>query len=206
MLARIVDGVCVEYPYTQLRAVHPQTSFPNDLSGVDLHEFGAAYVVPTEAPAAEPGFVVEETTPALSNGRWRQAWLTRPETVDELAAAKAAAIVDVDAQAEAARLLFVTAGAAQALVYESKRHEALAMVGVADPRPADFPFLSAEVGITAPTLIEVGAAVRATAAQWAGVAAVIEHLRLSAKAAIATAPTAAAARAASTGIAWPQPE
>lgn len=208
MLARIVNGVVAEYPYSaaQLRAAFPQTSFPADLCGCDLAAFGAAHVVAVPPPALQPGEAADEGTPTLVSGEWRQTWTVRAETPEELAAAQAAAIVAIDAEAEAARLRFVTPGAAQQLVYEGKRHEAVALAADVTPTAEEYPFLSAEVGITAATLADVGATVLAITAQWRAIAAAIEHLRLGAKAAVAAATTIAAVRAASAGIAWPQPE
>jgi hypothetical protein len=57
MLARIVNGVVAEYPYSaaQLRAAFPQTSFPADLCGCDLAAFGAVHVVAVPHPALQPG-------------------------------------------------------------------------------------------------------------------------------------------------------
>ena len=114
------------------------------------------------------------------------------------------AMAQVDAAAERARLALITPGAGQALVYERKRAEAERMAGDGDPQPADYPLLAAEVGITAPTLVEVGAAVRAMAADWIVAAAAIEAVRLHAKAAIAAATTPPAIRAAAQ-VAWPKP-
>ena len=91
------------------------------------------------------------------------------------------------------------------LVYEAKRHEAISLADDPSPDPADYPLLSAEIGITADTLAEVGDAVLAMAGQWRAVAAQIERVRLTAKASIAGANSIAAVRAASTGLAWPAP-
>ena len=112
------------------------------------------------------------------------------------------AMEQVDAQAEFQRLALITPGAGQALVYERKRAEAERMAGDANPQPADYPLLAAEVGITAPTLAGVGAAVRATASDWIAAAASIEAVRLRAKAAIAAATTPPAIRAAAQ-VTWP---
>ena len=120
-----------------------------------------------------------------------------------LAALKVAAAADIDAQAERLRLTLITPGAGQALVYERKRAEAVRMAGDADPQPADYPLLAAEVGITAPSLVEVGAAVRAMASDWIAAAAAIEAVRLRAKAAIAAATTPPALRAAAQ-VTWPE--
>jgi len=205
MLARIVNGAVAEYPYTlaQLRAAHPNTSFPDAIHACALTEFGATVVLVTSRPAAEPGQVVEEGTPALANGEWHQTWTARAETPAELAAAKADAIIAIDADAEAQRLRYVTPGAAQQLVYEAKRHEAVALASDESPDPSNYPLLSAEIGITASTLTDVGAAVLLTAAQWRNVAAAIEHLRLGAKQAVAAATTIAAVHAAA-AVTWPE--
>ena len=78
------------------------------------------------------------------------------------------------------------------------------MAGDADPQPVAYPLLAAEVGITAPTLAEVGAAVRVMASDWIAAAAAIEAVRLRAKTAIAAAATPPAIRAAAR-VAWPKP-
>lgn len=108
----------------------------------------------------------------------------------------------VDADAEAARLLWITAGSGQALTYEQKRAEAERMATDPAPVPDAYPLLAAEVGITADTLAAVGALVRARAAAWTAIAAQIESLRLQAKAAVMAATNAAEARAAA-AVTWP---
>ncbi len=206
LMAKISGDTVVAYPYTRamLAADYPRTSFPDTLDEGDL-PLGVVRVVYASRPAEQAGVAVEEATPVRVAGEWWQSWSVRQETAGELAAAKAAALVEVDRQAEATRLLFITLGSAQALVYEAKRHEALSLAADQSPDPADYPLLSAEIGITAATLAEVGVAVLAMAGQWRAVAAGIERERLGAKAAITAATTIAAVRAASTGIAWPQP-
>ena len=116
-MAKISGGIVVAYPYTlaELRAEFPATSFPDSALGCDLTEFGVAHVVITGRPAAVPGEVVEEGVPALVEGEWRQTWAARAETPEELAAAKAAALLEIDAAAEAARTRFITPGSGQAL-------------------------------------------------------------------------------------------
>jgi hypothetical protein len=110
--------------------------------------------------------------------------------------------MQVDADAEATRLLWITPGSGQALTYEQKRIEAERMASDPAPQPVDYPMLAAEVGITADTLAAVGALVRARAAAWTAVAAQIESLRLQAKAAVLAANNAAEARAAA-AVHWP---
>jgi len=107
-------------------------------------------------------------------------------TIDEI---REQARRHVDAQAESARQRFVTRGDAQQAVYMLKRDEALRFAADPAPEPSAYPMLSAEVGITAPTLAEVADVVATMAAQWIAVAAQIETLRLGAKAAITAAAT-----------------
>jgi predicted RNA-binding Zn ribbon-like protein len=129
-MAKISGGSVVAYPYTlaQLRAEFPSTSFPDDVSACDLTEFGVAHVIATSRPAEKPGEVIEEGVPALVEGEWRQTWVARAETPEELAAAKASAAAEVDADAEAARLRFITPGAGQSLEYAATEAEARAFV------------------------------------------------------------------------------
>ena len=206
LMAKISGDTVATYPYTraQLAADFPRTSFPDPLAEGDL-PLGVVRVVYASRPAEQPGVVAVEGTPVRVAGEWWQSWSVRPETGAELSAAKAAATAEVDRQAEAARLLYITPGSAQALVYEAKRHEAISLADDPSPDPADYPLLSAEIGITADTLAEVGDAVLAMAGQWRAVAAQIERVRLTAKASIAGANSIAAVRAASTGLAWPAP-
>lgn len=122
-----------------------------------------------------------------------------------LPALRAAARERVDAEAEVARLRYVTPGAAQQLVYAAKRGEAERLLYAdTSPSPASYPMLSAEVGITAPTLRGVATVVLETAAAWLAAAAEIERLRLTAKAAIASA-TSESAISAAAAVDWPQP-
>lgn len=120
-------------------------------------------------------------------------------TVDTL---KLTLTAQVDADAEAARLQWITPGSGQALTYEQKRAEAERMATDPAPQPTDYPLLAAEVGITADTLTAVGTLVRARAAAWTAIAAQIESLRLQAKAAVMAASNAAEARAAAV-VPWP---
>jgi len=119
-----------------------------------------------------------------------------------LSALQAMLAAQVDADAEAARLLWITPGSGQAMTYEQKRIEAERMASDPEPQPEAYPMLSAEVGITADTLAAVGALVRGRVAVWTVIAAQIECLRLQAKAAVMAATNAADARAAAV-VPWP---
>lgn len=209
-MAKISGGIVVAYPYTlaELRAEFPATSFPDNISGCDLTEFGVAHVVVTSRPAEEPGEVVEEGGPALVEGEWRQAWTARAETLEELAAAKAGALLAIDVQAETARLRFITGGAGQSLEYAATEAEARAFVAAGGVGAAeDFPWLEAErqaMGGTA-TLAEIAATTVGLADAWKAIGSTIKQLRRGAKIAVEASTTIAAVRAASESISWPTP-
>lgn len=109
----------------------------------------------------------------------------------------------VDAAAEVARLKYITPGAGQAMTYQQKVEEAKRLQAAeGTPNAADYPMLSAEVGITGKTLVAVGEAVLASFAQWQQVGAQIEGLRLGAKAKIGAAKSEKTVRAAAV-VDWP---
>lgn len=111
----------------------------------------------------------------------------------------------IDEDAERARLRYITGGSGQAMTYQQKAQEAaevLALVGSGEIDASHFPLLSAEVGITAPTLIEVAQVVDYAYQTWRVVGAQIEALRLGGKASVSAASTIPAAKAAAQ-IQWP---
>lgn len=131
-------------------------------------------------------------------------------TVD-VASARITACAKIDADAETARLKFVTPGAAQAAVYLQKQNEAdnfLTKYPDATSAQAatatDWPMLNAEVGITAASLFAVAQSIQTTASQWTSTAAQIENLRLGGKQTVNNATTISAINAA-TNITWPTP-
>lgn len=132
-------------------------------------------------------------------------------TAEQLAARKGEAIVQIDNQAEAARLTYITGGSGQALVYQRKSDQAKACLAAYDaqnPPPAGtYPSLEAEVGITGADVIEVATVVKGLEEAWGAVADSIETIRLGAKAAIEDPATTTAAQiqAILAAIAWPQP-
>jgi hypothetical protein len=99
----------------------------------------------------------------------------------------------IDAEAEATRTRFITAGAGQAMTYLKKEAEAAAWL--ADDTVAT-PFLSAEAAATGTTLATLAATVAARAAAWAVIGPKIEAARLAAKAAVSACGDADAMRAA----------
>lgn len=124
----------------------------------------------------------------------------------DLTALKRAAEAKVDQEAEEQRLLHVTPGSAQAMVYLVKENQARATLADPAPDPAHYPLIACTVGIEinpvtgqpAQSLTEVAHIVVAMSDLWASTAAQIETLRLSAKAAIHAAATPAAIEAAAT--------
>ena len=125
----------------------------------------------------------------------------------DLAGLRTAAIARVNAAAGAVRARFVTVIPAQDMVYLEKAAEARRYLTLY-PDPADapaaldpspelgFPFLAAEIGITAPTAHAVAGVYVAGAARFRAAGAAIESLRLGAVAAIEAAQTPAAIAAA----------
>ncbi|MGE3904635.1 MAG: hypothetical protein AB7F36_01695 [Reyranellaceae bacterium] len=74
-----INGAAIDYPYTeaQLRADHPNTSFPRDLSQVDLSDWGVFLVPPVVAPAGAGRIFYIEGAPERVDGAWRQTWERR---------------------------------------------------------------------------------------------------------------------------------
>ncbi|EPE99546.1 hypothetical protein [Rhizobium grahamii] len=125
-----------------------------------------------------------------------------------LPAIKAALKASIDAAAETERLKYITGGTGQAMTYQQKSDEArryITAIGSSETpiNPADYPLLSAEVGITAPTLGEVVAVVNAAFLQWQMIGGAIEAIRLGTKAAIDASGTVAEAEAAAGAAVWP---
>lgn len=125
--------------------------------------------------------------------------------IGTIANIKSALKQDVDRAAEAERLKYITPGSGQAMTYQQKVDEARALKSAINPQSADFPVLSSEVGITAPTLNEVADIVLAAFAQWQQIGAGIEAVRLGVKRDIDAAADETAARAIVDAIEWPQP-
>jgi hypothetical protein len=113
----------------------------------------------------------------------------------------------IDAAAETERLKYITGGSGQAMTYQQKADEAKRYFAAVEaggaPEASDYPLLSAEVGITAPTLGEVAAVVNNAFLQWQIIGGAIEAVRLGTKAAIDAAATIAEADAAANAAAWP---
>ncbi|MDO3434318.1 hypothetical protein QWJ46_16685 [Rhizobium sp. CBN3] len=152
----------------------------------------------------EDGFLVADGHTAaavetmLANDDWRDR-----QAPAQLARLKTMLKVEIDASAEAQRLKYITPGSGQALTYSQKSDEANRYLAATSPVAADYPLLSAEVGITASDISGVAAVVKAAFAQWQVIGAHIEASRLRAKASIEEASTEEAARAAAAAVVWP---
>lgn len=105
-------------------------------------------------------------------------------TAEVLADTKRAKKAEIDAAAELARLKFITPGSGQAMTYQAKSDEARRFSSDTAPNASEYPLLSAELGITGPTLADVASAVLAALAQWQQIGGAIETVRLTAKASI----------------------
>lgn len=121
--------------------------------------------------------------------------------LDETKASLKAAI---DVAAEAERLKYITPGAGQSMTYQEKLAELVRYEADTNPLKADYPMMSAEIGITAGSLTAVAATIRGAYDLWKQIGGAIEIARLQAKANIDKAATEQAARVAA-NVAWPSP-
>jgi hypothetical protein len=180
--ARLMNGEVIEC-ITLTDGVDINNAFHPDLAA----QFVAA---PGDV---EPGW--------LYDGEWQAPVDPTPE--QHLSALQAALLARVDVAAEVERLRYITAGAGQAMTYAEKAAQAKVALAADAPQPADYPLLSAEIGITADTLEGVAGVVDAAYRQWLTIGGMIEAVRLSAKKAISAADTIDAANAAFDAIVWP---
>ena len=128
-----------------------------DIDGLDMEGRTAAEVPSDYDPVA--------VSHIWNDGAW----------VDNLDAAKASALAQVNAAAEALRARFLTAGSGHAMTYLRKEDEARRFDPEADA--ADYPFLAAEAASTGATLADTAALVLAQANAWATLGAAIEGHR-----------------------------
>lgn len=133
---------------------------------------------------------------------WEASGNMVPAFTPPLLSVKSVLMAQIDSEAEACRLRYITGGAGQAMTYQQKATEAADCLAQSNPQPDDFPLLAAEIGITAETLLVVARVVFDAHQGWRQVGATIEALRLSAKQTVAAAETAADALSAAQ-IDWP---
>lgn len=94
-----------------------------------------------------------------------------------LSAAKAAARAQINAAVGSVRAEFITVAPGQDSIYSAKEAEARAYLA-GDRRLADCPFLTAEVGITAPDAYQLAQLWLNLATQWGQIASRLEAIRL----------------------------
>lgn len=104
----IINTVTLQYPCTEqdVRDAHPDTGFPISLDGVDLSEFGFAWVTPVPAPAYNANTqTISEGAPVFTNDHWEQTWVVSNLPAEQIAAnltaKKAALVKQIDADADA---------------------------------------------------------------------------------------------------------
>lgn len=127
---------------------------------------------------------------------WSRTVSAEAKTSAALAAARAAAHATLADRITAARAAMITTLPGQEMIYLAKEAEAKAWLADRAPAPADYPLISAEVGITAPDAAALVQIWLNMAALWRGAAAQLEALRLTTAAAIEAAGTVEAVAAA----------
>lgn len=107
-------------------------------------------------------------------------WTDPRPLVEQMSETSRAAILRVNETVGQIRRRYITTIPGQEMVYQAKEAEAKDYVALATAPAAldDFPLLAAEVGITAPTAYELAQLWLNMAAQWRGIAAQLETLRL----------------------------
>ena len=120
---------------------------------------------------------------------WSQMITAETATSDGLERARAAARADLAAWGQASRRQYITPLPGQDMIYLAKQEEARRWMADAEPDLADYPLLSAEVGITAPDADQLAQIWANMAALWITAAGQLELLRLTASAAIEAAET-----------------
>lgn len=116
----------------------------------------------------------------------------------------------VDIDAEAQRLLYITSSAGMALTYSEKKEQALAVLDIgseaANALPnngaSEYPLLAASVGVEAASLYEAAELVMSRYEAWVAIGGAIESKRLTAKKAINDASDVQAVKAAYEAIQW----
>lgn len=98
----------------------------------------------------------------------------------KVATLRSSAIARINARAGAARARFVTIAAGQEMIYLAKEAEAHRFRAAPTADLSTYPFLAAEVGITAPTPAALADVWATAAAQWRAIGAMIEQARLGA--------------------------
>ncbi|WP_119309627.1 hypothetical protein [Cohaesibacter haloalkalitolerans] len=117
--------------------------------------------------------------------------------------AKSIALDVINTRIEKKRAALLTDMVGQEMIYLAKEAEAKAWQAATNPDLADYPLLAAEVGITADDADALAALWLSMADQWRQTAAILEAIRLKAKADIGAAETLDAVTSVEDGIVWP---
>jgi len=111
---------------------------------------------------------------------WSQVQSVDEIARDRLAEAKLRAVALVNAEAGRVRSLYITVMPGQEMIYLLKEAEARNFLAQENPPVdlTDYPFLAAEVGVTAPTAYQLAQTWANIATMWRQIAAEIENGRL----------------------------
>lgn len=197
----VPEGVSVpatlsEKPIDELRYHAGRIKHLSDFSKFFVDDFGKKRV--ERVSPAWPEVACAWNAPLVRDGAsWR---IETPG--DKLAAVKGKAKTTIDAQAERLRQSVITPGEGQVATYLAQEAEAKLLLAVPDTATPT-PYLSALVGIIAPTLLEVAEVVAQMSAAWNATNAAINAARLAAKNSVDQAETEAAVMAAMAGAQWP---
>jgi len=149
-----------------------------------------------------PLFTLASSTPSLASPTvtYTQVWTPPP-----LPTAKAVYLQQINNMAEVQLQAISTAiGGGQAIVHQRKVAEANALASDPSPNPANYPMLSALVGVQASTLNAVGTAVLNGVNLWVTSAAQIESTRINGLLTVSAATTLLGAASALAAVTWPQ--
>lgn len=182
------------------------------LSDVPEHKRAAWRPVEGENPSHDPRIeTITGPTYTIEPTRVLRTWVVTPR---DLVAVKSDLTRRVDDDAEAVRMRYLTPGSGMAMVYQEKFAQAQAVNAMGETaanamsqldRDAQFPTLSASVGLEAPSLWGCAQLVLGKYAAFAALSLGIERSRLTAKSQIAAASTVQSVRDAYEAIAWPTP-
>jgi len=98
-----------------------------------------------------------------------------------LAEARETAIKTLNKQIVLVRAKYITIIPGQESIYQAKEAEAVRYIADATPDVANYPLISAEIGITATTAYEIAQIWLYMSEQWRTIAATLEAIRLTAK-------------------------
>lgn len=192
MFARVENGEILE-TYESLPALKeafPSAVFLWPLANEDLAPLGLALIsIEAEPEGLAPGEYTELGDPTVVDGECIRPRIIVPVTPERLAEHEAALHRQIDIEAGAFRLNFITDVPGQAETYQQKVAEAAEFAGEADPANpvGTYPMLAAEAQATGTTIADLAATVTATRATWLQLGAGIEAMRMGAKKAVSAA-------------------